>query len=165
MRLSKVIEVWMLFDYNDVIMSPMTSQITSLTIIYSTVYSGADQRKHQSSASLHGLCEGNSPAQRASYAKNVSIWWRHHAFMHLIPFSADDVEMEKLCAHDVQCCNATCVHVHVAGVDHKVWCRVEMCLMISYLVFYFFSADQRRVKTLLKSRGETEPVPFYLKAI
>ena len=38
--------------YGDVIMSVMTSQITSLTIVYSTVYSGADQRKHQSSASL-----------------------------------------------------------------------------------------------------------------
>ena len=38
--------------YSDVIMSAMTSQITSLTIVYSTVYSGADQRKHQSSASL-----------------------------------------------------------------------------------------------------------------
>ena len=38
--------------YNDVIMSAMASQITSLTIVYSTVYSGADQRKHQNSASL-----------------------------------------------------------------------------------------------------------------
>ena len=38
--------------YNDVIMSTMTSQITCLMIVYSTVYSGADQRKHQSSASL-----------------------------------------------------------------------------------------------------------------
>ena len=38
--------------YNDVIMGLMESQITSLTIVYSTVYSGADQRKHQSSASL-----------------------------------------------------------------------------------------------------------------
>ena len=38
--------------YNDVIMGAMASQITSLTVIYSTVYSGADQRKHQSSASL-----------------------------------------------------------------------------------------------------------------
>ena len=38
--------------YNDVIISAMASQITSLTIVYSTVYSGADQRKHQSSASL-----------------------------------------------------------------------------------------------------------------
>ena len=33
-------------------MSVMASQITSLTIVYSNVYSGADQRKHQTSASL-----------------------------------------------------------------------------------------------------------------
>ena len=39
-------------NYNDVIMGAMASQITSLTIVYSTVYSGADQRKHQSSATL-----------------------------------------------------------------------------------------------------------------
>ena len=38
--------------YSDVIMGLMTSQITSLIIVYSTVYSVADQRKHQSSASL-----------------------------------------------------------------------------------------------------------------
>ena len=38
--------------YNDVIMSAMASQIISLTIVYSTAYSGWDQRKHQSSASL-----------------------------------------------------------------------------------------------------------------
>ena len=37
--------------YDDVTMSAMASQITSLTIV-SIVYSGADQRKHQSSASL-----------------------------------------------------------------------------------------------------------------
>ena len=33
-------------------MGAIASQITSLTIVYSTVYSGADQSKHQSSASL-----------------------------------------------------------------------------------------------------------------
>ena len=56
-------------------MGSMASQITSLTIVYSTVYSGADQRKkNQSSASL-AFCEGNSPvtgecpAQMASNAK------------------------------------------------------------------------------------------------
>ena len=38
--------------YNDVIMSVMASQITSLAIVYLTTYSGANQRKHQSSASL-----------------------------------------------------------------------------------------------------------------
>ena len=52
--------------YNDVIMSSMASKITSLTIVYSAVYSGADQRKHQSSASLafeRGIHRGpvNSP--------------------------------------------------------------------------------------------------------
>ena len=38
--------------YSDVIMGYMASQITSLTIVKWTVYSGGDQRKHQSSASL-----------------------------------------------------------------------------------------------------------------
>ena len=38
--------------YDDVIMTTMASQITSLTVVYSTVYSDADQRKHQSSESL-----------------------------------------------------------------------------------------------------------------
>ena len=52
--------------YNDVMMSVITSQITSLMIVYSTVYSGADPTKHQSSASLvfvRGIHRGpvNSP--------------------------------------------------------------------------------------------------------
>ena len=38
--------------YDDVIMTTLASQTTSLAIVYSTVYSDADQRKHQSSASL-----------------------------------------------------------------------------------------------------------------
>ena len=38
--------------YDDVIMGAIASQITSLTIVYSIVYSDADQRKHQSSVSL-----------------------------------------------------------------------------------------------------------------
>ena len=45
--------------YNDVIMGAIPSEITSLNIVYSTVYSGADQRKHQSSASL------------------AFVWWIH----------------------------------------------------------------------------------------
>ena len=40
------------FHYSDVIMGAMASQITSLTIVYWTVNSGADQRKHLSSTSL-----------------------------------------------------------------------------------------------------------------
>ena len=38
--------------YSDVIVGVTAPQINSLTIVYSTVYSGTDQRKHQSSASL-----------------------------------------------------------------------------------------------------------------
>ena len=38
--------------YGDVIMGTLGYQITSLTIVYSTIYSDADQRKHQSTASL-----------------------------------------------------------------------------------------------------------------
>ena len=38
--------------YIDVILTTMASQITSLKVVYWTIYSDADQRKHQSSASL-----------------------------------------------------------------------------------------------------------------
>ena len=52
MRTCLGIVAWALFQYNDVTMSEMGSQITSFTIVYSTVYSDADQKRHQSSASL-----------------------------------------------------------------------------------------------------------------
>ena len=45
------------WHYGDVIMGAIASQITSLTIVYSTVYSDADRRKHQSSASLSFVWE------------------------------------------------------------------------------------------------------------
>ena len=56
-------------------MGAITSQITSLTIVYSTVYPGEDHRKHQSSASLG---TGEFPTQMASNAENVSLSWRHY---------------------------------------------------------------------------------------
>ena len=40
-------------------MDTIASQITSLTIVYSTVHSGTDQRKHQSPASLAFVWEIN----------------------------------------------------------------------------------------------------------
>ena len=64
-------------------MGAIASQITSLTIVYLTVYSDADQRK-TSQLRVTGLCVGNSPetaeftAQMASNAENIFIWWRHH---------------------------------------------------------------------------------------
>ena len=71
-----------LAHHSDAIMRAMASQITGVSIVCSTVGSGADQRKYQSSASLAFVREihrwlVNSP-QKNSNAENVSIWWRHH---------------------------------------------------------------------------------------
>ena len=57
-------------------------KITSLLMVCWTVCSGADQRKHQSSASsafVSGVHRWpvNSLSRRAGDAENVSIWWRH----------------------------------------------------------------------------------------
>ena len=41
-----------LFHYSDIIMSVIASEITRISMVYSTVGSGADQRKHEISASL-----------------------------------------------------------------------------------------------------------------
>ena len=64
-------------------MSVIASQITSLAIVYSTVYL-KHRSKKTSKLRVTGLCAGKSPvtgefpAQRASDAENGSIWWRHH---------------------------------------------------------------------------------------
>ena len=68
-----------IYHYTDVTMNAMASQITGLSIVYSNICPGADQRKHQTSTPLtfvRGI--HRFPAQRASNAENVSIWWRHH---------------------------------------------------------------------------------------
>ena len=63
-------------------MGAMASQITSLTIVYITVYSGVDQRniKAPRQCPLCGEFTGDRwfSAQRASNAENLSIWWHHH---------------------------------------------------------------------------------------
>ena len=62
-------------------MRAVAFQITGVSIVYSTICSGA--KKHQRSVSV-AFCEGNSPvtgefpAQKASNGGNVAIWWRQH---------------------------------------------------------------------------------------
>ena len=77
--------------YNDVIMGAMASQITSLTIVYSTIYSGADQRKHQSStwlAFVRGIHRWpvNSPHKRPVMRKMFPfddvIMWAVNELLH-----------------------------------------------------------------------------------
>ena len=77
-----------LAHYSDVIMCVMASQITSLTAVYSTSMVWIRHRsKKTSKLRVTGLSAGNSPmtgefpAQRASNAENVAIWWRHHVIL------------------------------------------------------------------------------------
>ena len=84
-------------------MGEISCQITSLIIVYSIVYSDADQRKHQSFASLAFVRwiqpgTGEFPAQMASNAENVSIRWRHHdcTFTVLVTASAN---LQPLAGH------------------------------------------------------------------
>ena len=70
---------WLRRHYIDVITTTMASQITSLTVVYSTFYSEENikvPRHWPLCGEFTGI--GEFPAQRASNAGNVSIWWRHH---------------------------------------------------------------------------------------
>ena len=71
--------------YNDVIMGTIASQFTKLRECLRNRLFGRRSKK-TSMIRVTGLCAGNSPvpagpgefpAQRASNAENVSIWWRH----------------------------------------------------------------------------------------
>ena len=86
--------------YDDVIMTAIASQITSLTIVYPVVYSDADQRKHLSSASLafmRGIHRGpvNSPHK-----------WPVTRKM----FPLDDVIMRYKLIHPHKLCYANIYH-------------------------------------------------------
>ena len=98
----------------------MASEITSLTIVYSTVYSDADQSRHQSSASLAfvwGIHRGpvNSPHKwpvtrkmfpfddviMKPFCVKCHYWlimvtsW-HKSFSYFWPFNFFDVSLNKL---------------------------------------------------------------------
>ena len=71
--------------YSDVIINAMASQLSGVSIVYSTVWSRADQRKHQSSASLafvRGIHRWpvNSPHKR-SVTWKMFLAWRHQAII------------------------------------------------------------------------------------
>ena len=62
-------------------MDAMASQITNLTIVYSTVYSGADKKKKTWKLRVTGLCAGNWPVHLAHKGQ-----WRAKCF-HLMTSS------------------------------------------------------------------------------
>ena len=70
-----------LSHFNDIIMRAMASKITGVTIVYSAVYSGADQRKHQSSTGI--LTSSSDPIMvhfAVAYFSLVENWtkWNYH---------------------------------------------------------------------------------------
>ena len=78
--------------YNDVIMGSMASQITSLAIVSSPVYLGADQRKQ---FRVTGLCGGNSSGLVNSPHKGPVT-------RKMFPF--DDVIMTRAAGHQCPLC-------------------------------------------------------------
>ena len=112
--------------YNDVTMGAIASQITSLTIVYLTDYSGADKRKHESSASLAfvlGIHRGpvNSPHKWPVTRK-------------MFPF--DDVIMENIVdgwRNSHPWCNKICCNwvLNYCGVSVICW-DAGCCLLTGF---------------------------------
>ena len=110
--------------YNDFIMSAKVSQITSLMIVYSSIYSGEDQRKYQSSASLAFVW--------GIHRRPVNSPHKGPVTRKMFPF--DNVIMIKcdVMAWDCKSCNWSCdmhgqVKIHSVLMQH---------FHIEFLVWY-----------------------------
>ena len=107
---------WSYEHYNDAILGAMASQITSLTIVYSTIYV---QIKENIKASHHWPLWGEFTGdwwiprtQMARYAENVSIWWRHHEILYcLFQVCTQVLELPK----GVQVVHATVAAGHLSS--------------------------------------------------
>ena len=129
---------------DDVMMDTMTSQITSPTIVYSAVYSAADQRKHQSSASLafvRGIHRGpvNSPHKGPVTRKMF-----HHVKFHVQSLSSC-ITFPGIWLRNIH--NERKLRTSVPGVN---WFKT---MQYSYLVFkldretYWNSSSRLATKT------------------
>ena len=77
------------------------NQITCLAIVYSAVYSGADQGKHQSSTSLAFVWGIHRWPVNSPHNWPVFIWWRHNVIMYFMDASAllDDTHISNSLTH------------------------------------------------------------------
>ena len=99
--------LWWITHYTDVIMVTIASQFTSVMIVYSTVYSDVDQRKHQSSTSLAfvwGIHRGpvNSPHK-------WPVTWK------MLPFDYVIIEFPLLAVHQIRPAVLQTVHLITPG--------------------------------------------------
>ena len=125
------------FRYNDFIMGAIAFQINSLTIIHSAVHSDADQRKHQSSASL-AFVWGNHRAPVNSLHK-----WPVKREM--FPFDdvimLDGVSKKEMNSHIRNSQNVACVsntHLSVYSISQEIWTRLLLCCALLWLYIDWF---------------------------
>ena len=108
--------------YNDVIMGGIASQITSLMIVYSVVYSDADKRKHQSSASLAFV--------RVIHRGPVNYPYKWPVTPKMFPFDDVIMELESLLDSKTASCwlfrdNGRSVGKHFnAGSHTTMWLKL-----------------------------------------
>ena len=102
--------------YSDVIMSAMAFQYISLPIVYLIVYSGADQIKHQSSASLAFL--------RGIYRWPMNSTHRWPVTRKIFPL--DDVIMTLHCSH---------LQALIVG-----WTTLNNCLFDSSIILWYYTS-------------------------
>ena len=100
----------------DVIMSATASQIFGVSIVYSTVYSGADQRKHGSSASLAFV--------RGIHWRPVNSPHKGPVTQNIFPFN--DVIM-ILSLQITMCCTARPCYTSVDTRNKKCRCVCQRC--------------------------------------
>ena len=94
------------------------------------------RRRSKKTSKLHvtGLCEGNSlitggfPAQRASVAENVPVWWRHHVTCFII-VGGWESDTDLRCTYLIFQCFTKCSRIkkalHMGGkslLQHFVHC-------------------------------------------
>ena len=145
-------------------MSAMASQITSLTIVYSTVYSCANYRQHQSSASL-------------AFVRGIHRWiprtedqWRGKGF-HLMTSSwHDDMVWPVDSPHEGPGSNAENVfmsqHHHVwltlviaMGVQ-QVYCPIYSSVWFVACIYCLWNYVYRRTRVINGTNNNLNPTPL-----
>ena len=106
-------------------MTMLASEITSLTVVYSIVYSDVNQRKHQSSVSLAFV--------REIHRGPVNFPHKWPVTRKMFPF--DDVIMASVATElSTHPCVSSCLWGHLSGLTAKVnamWLLVVAGIMLS----------------------------------
>ena len=100
--------------------------------------------KKTSKLRVTGLCEGNSPvtgefpAQRASNAENVSIWWRHHEYHRISVKGWKNTSISiSMLMNSTKCIRKSPNQLNTDTICDLFKCNVNMCFF--YYVHFFKS--------------------------